>query len=83
MHDHRADPHFPARALHPQCDLAAISDQNFFEHNPWEVRDEAGREAVAALLLNDAKWLAVFDRLAIFNEDLFDDAADLGLDLVQ
>ncbi len=43
MHDHRADAHLTASALHPQCDLTAIGDQNLFKHGRSEARGAAPR----------------------------------------
>ena len=75
VNGHRLDAHFLAGAHHAQCNLAAIGNDDFFEHS-------LRARLVSAALVDDEQDLPVLDRLAILHTDGFDRAGDLGLDLV-
>ena len=67
MYRDRLDAHFTAGTQYPQCDFAAVGNDDFFEHGD---------------LLDDEQHLVEFDRAAVFHQDGTYLAALVGLDLV-
>ena len=72
----RFDPKFLAGADDPQGDLATVGDEYLVEH------DGAGEREAGLGRADGEEGFAEFDRLAVGGEDVRDDAAGLGLDLV-
>jgi hypothetical protein len=84
MHHHSADSHLTASALHSERNLAAVGDQDLFEHGRIEVRRRCGRGTFLSMLLfNDEQRLAVLHRLPVLDQDLLNRATDLGFNFVQ
>ena len=72
----RLDADFAAGAHDAQSDLATVGDENFIEH------EARGYEPPAAQACRRNSGWPKLDRLAVFAQNLGDDARDLGLDLV-
>ena len=70
IHHDRLDTQLAAGALDSERDLAAVGDQDFFEHG-------------CAGLFNGQQRLPVFHRLAVFAQDLDDLARLVGLNFVE
>src|SRR6516225_5315943 len=66
MHRHGLDAEFPARAQNPKGDLAAVSDNDFFDHE----------------LFDDEQRLAELDGLTVLGQYGRDPAGFVGFDLV-
>src|SRR4249920_708731 len=64
------------RAISPRFAISIFSNMR---DSGWAVRHGAGR----AVLSDYEQWLAVFDRLAVFDQDFLDDATLVSFDFVQ
>ena len=75
---HRADVQFLARADDADGDFAAIGNQDFFKHGLLENE----RKIRSSRRTDFEQRLAEFHRFATFNQNLRDNAFDLGLDFI-
>jgi hypothetical protein len=82
--DHRLDAELAARALNAQRDFTAVGNEDFFKHSEYSsLRGRANGawsiggarpDGRAAGLADHEKRLAVFDGLAVLDEDFLDHA---------
>src|SRR6185295_16820146 len=85
MHGNRLDPEFPAGALHTEGNFTSIRNEYFFKHgrSAKAVRRLDALSGPGTLLPDEEQWLAVFDRLPVFDQDFLDDTRLVGFYLVQ